>query len=110
MLINKGTPFNPSLWRLMPIHVELLFMGWVAQLALAVAHWIVPRFRGGDYGRPGMAWLSLGLLNVGVLLVGGGLAFGAPDWVILAGRFTEGGAAIAFAIYIWPRIRPLGRG
>lgn len=110
MLINKGVPIDASLWRLLPAHIEFLLVGWVAQLALAVAHWIVPRFRGGDYGRPQLAWLSVGLLNAGVLLVGGGTALGAPSWVTLAGRLLEGGAAIAFAIYIWPRVRPLGSG
>lgn len=110
MLINKGVPINPSLWRLMPAHMEFLLLGWVAQLALAVAHWIVPRFRGGDYGRLRVAWLSLGLLNAGVLLVGGGTALGAPNWMTLTGRLLEGGSAITFAIYIWPRVRPLGSG
>lgn len=110
MLANKGTPIDPSLWRLMPAHVEFLLLGWVAQLGLAVAHWIVPRFRGGDYGRLRVAWFSVVLLNAGVLLVGGGTALGAPNWVSLVGRLLEGGAAVTFAIYIWPRVRPLGSG
>lgn len=110
MLMNKGTRIDPSLWRLLPAHVEFLLMGWVAQLALAVAHWIVPRFRGGEYGRLPLAWLSVVLLNAGVLLAGGGSMLGAPEWALLTGRLLEGGAAIAFAIYIWPRVRPLGGG
>ncbi|HSM55913.1 MAG TPA: hypothetical protein VK879_07135 [Candidatus Sulfomarinibacteraceae bacterium] len=108
MLINKGIPIHPELWRLLPAHIEFLLVGWTAQLALAVAHWIVPRFRGGDYGRPALAWLAIGLLNAGVLLTGLGPLFSLPPWVPFLGRLAEIAAVISFAVYIWPRVRPLG--
>jgi hypothetical protein len=108
MLANKGVPFNPSLWRLLPAHIEFLLMGWLAQLALGVAHWIIPRFRGGDFGRRALARWSLVMLNAGVLMTGLGPLFSAPPALHLLGRALEAGAALAFALYIWPRIRPLG--
>ena len=37
MLANKGVPFDPSLWRLLPAHIELVLLGWTMQLALGVA-------------------------------------------------------------------------
>lgn len=109
MLSNKGIPIHPGLWRLLPAHIEFLLVGWTAQLGLAVAHWIIPRFRGGDYGRPGLAWLSIGLLNAGVLMAGLGPVLDMPPWVRFVGRAAEIGAVVAFAIYIWPRVRPLGQ-
>jgi hypothetical protein len=109
LLANKGIPFAPAVWRLRSAHIEFLLIGWTAQLALAVAHWIIPRFRGGDFGRRGLAQLSFLLLNGGVLLVGLGPLLGAPAAATLAGRLLEVAAVLSFAVYIWPRIRPLGR-
>jgi hypothetical protein len=76
MLSNKGIPIHPSLWRLLPAHIEILLLGWTLQLAFGVAFWIAPRFlertrqvnkppRGNETG----AWIALALLNAGVWLV-----------------------------------------
>lgn len=108
MLANKGAPFSPALWRLLPAHVELLLMGWTVQLALAVAHWLIPRFRGGKFGRLWLARLAFILLNGGVLLVALAPLLMLPPAISLVGRLLEAGAVLAFAIYLWPRIRPLG--
>lgn len=108
MLINKGVPLNPYLWRLLPAHIEFLLVGWMGQLALGVAHWIIPRFRGGDFGRPALARLAVVMLNAGILMVGLGPLLSAPAAVRLLGRALEAAAALTFALYIWPRIRPLG--
>lgn len=108
MLVHKGLPFNPSLWRLLPAHIEFLLVGWMGQLALGVAHWIIPRFRGGDFGRPALARWSLVMLNAGVLMAGLAPLVSAPPAVRLLGRVLEAAAAMTFALYIWPRIRPLG--
>ena len=107
LLSNKGVPYAPALWRLRPAHIEFLVGGWMVQLALGVAHWIVPRFRGGEFGRVELAWLALGLLNAGVLLVSFGTLAGLPTWGPVAGRSLEGIAALVFALYIWRRVRPL---
>lgn len=109
MLFNKGIPIDGRIWLLLPAHIEFLLVGWMAQLALAVAHWIIPRFRGGEYGNLALARLSFGLLNAGVLMAGLGPPLGAPPWIVLAGRLAEVGAVISYAVYIWPRIRPLGK-
>lgn len=44
LLVNKGVPIHPALWRLLPAHAEFLLLGWTLQLALGVAYWILPRF------------------------------------------------------------------
>ena len=44
LLANKGRPLHPALWSLLPAHIEWLLLGWVAQLTLGVAFWILPRF------------------------------------------------------------------
>lgn len=109
MLANKGQPFAPTLWRWLPAHAEFLLIGWTAQLALAVAHWIIPRFRGGNFGRLQLARLSIIFLNAGVLLVALTPILSLPAVTGFTGRLLEGLAALLFALYIWPRIRPKGR-
>ena len=65
LLANKGLAFAPLLWRLRPTHIELLLVGWMVQLAMGVAFWILPRFQAsrGDV-RP--AWPGLALINLGI--------------------------------------------
>ena len=112
LLANKGLPFSAPLsmltWRLFPAHVEFLLVGWTAQLALGVAFWILPRFtHGPKRGNEGLAWLALGLLNLGVWLVACGPLAAA---LTLAGRIAEAGAALAFGVASWRRVRPTGSG
>lgn len=107
LLAHKGIPLHPFLWRLLPLHIEFLLFGWLVQLAMGVAFWIFPRFwrsRGNE--RP--AWVAFGLLNAGVLLAGVSPLLAWPAWFILIGRLAEAGAAVAFAIHAWPRVKPPG--
>lgn len=107
LLFHKGIPFQPFVWRLLPVHVEFLLFGWTVQLVMGVGFWIFPRFwrsRGNE--KP--VWLAFGLLNLGVWLAGLGLFLGAPPLVTLLGRLAEAGAAAAFTVHIWPRLKPPG--
>ena len=65
LLWNKGVPISPYVWMLLPAHIEFLLIGWIVQLALGVAFWILPRWQTqrGDV-RP--AWAAFVLLNVGI--------------------------------------------
>ena len=40
-------------WRLLPLHVELLLFGWLVQLTMGVAYWILPRTPGSSTQRAG---------------------------------------------------------
>ncbi|MCL4238166.1 MAG: hypothetical protein KJ047_07940 [Anaerolineae bacterium] len=109
MLFNKGVALDPSLWRLWPIHIELTLIGWTMQLALSVAFWILPRLRRMErYGNSALAWIAFVLLNGGVLLVAAGEWFDELSRLVLVGRGVELVAVIAFAVYIWPRIKTFG--
>ena len=44
LLANKGIPLHPALWGWLPIHIEFLLIGWLLQLILGMAFWILPRF------------------------------------------------------------------
>jgi len=105
LLAHKGQPLHPALWRWLPAHIEWLLIGWVAQLTLGVAFWILPRFwqaprRGNTRG----ATVALVLLNAGIWLVTLTAALQLPQAALAAGRLLEIGAAAAFATSAWPRI------
>jgi hypothetical protein len=107
MLANKGLAFAPWLWRLRLAHIEFLLAGWIAQLAMGMAFWILPRFQSsrGDV-RP--VWVALLLLNSGLLLASLGGSLDLPAWTLMAGRLAEMAAVAAFAWHAWPRVKPIG--
>ena len=106
-LTAVGLRLSPLFWRLLPVHIEMLLTGWIVQLAMGVAFWILPRFQSsrGDV-RP--AWAAFALLSAGLLLVVAGTLAGAPGWTALAGRLAEMAAVAAFALNAWPRVKPIG--
>ncbi len=109
LLVNKGVGFAPSLWRWLPVHLELLLVGWFVQLVMGVAYWIFPRFgmSPAARGREGLAWLALGLLNAGVWLVCAAV-LGGPVSLATLGRVVEVAAAGTMALNIWVRTRASG--
>jgi heme/copper-type cytochrome/quinol oxidase subunit 1 len=109
LLFHKGVPLQPVLWRLLPPHIEFVLLGWTLQLAMGVAFWILPRYlQGPERGHEVTAWLAFVLLNGGVLMVGIGWMLGAPALIPLLGRIAEAGAAVAFGVHAWRRVRPFG--
>jgi cbb3-type cytochrome oxidase subunit 1 len=112
MLWNKGIPLDPLLWRFLPLHIDFLLFGWVLQLIIGVAFWILPRFsRGTQRGNIKMAWFAFLMLNTGIWLVslaGLGLPNGLTQSAILAGRLAEAAAVLAFTFHAWPRVKAAG--
>ncbi len=115
ILSAKGFPATLGWsWALLLTHMQLLIGGWMIQLALGVAYWILPRLDGaGNRGRPVAAWTSFVALNLGA----GGAA------LLFALRATIDGAWFASAVIVlallqvlalasfgwhaWPRLRPV---
>ena len=95
-----------SLLRWLPLHVELLLIGWLAQLGFGVAYWILPRLPGrpAERGRFVGALVAFLLLNAGAWTAGLGPALGLPS-LVLAGRAAELAGASSFAWHAAPRIR-----
>lgn len=109
MLAQKGLPFDPLVLRLLPLHVEVVLIGWTLQLAMGIAFWILPRFsREPRYGNQTFGWLAFVLLNVGVLCAGVGQWLGADPSVAWLGRLAEACAVIFFVGHAWPRVKPTG--
>jgi hypothetical protein len=109
VLFQKGVPYGAAVWRLLPMHIEFLLIGWTMQLAMGVAFWILPRFmRGAARGDQRLVWLAYASLNAGVLTVGLGQWLGAPAPLLLLGRVAELLAVLLFALHSWPRVKPSG--
>lgn len=105
ILANKGQPFYPTLWNWIPSHIEWLLFGWVVQLTMGVAFWILPRYwkeprRGNTTG----AYLALALLNAGIWFVALSPIVRLGGWVLITGRLLEAGAVLAFAHSTLPRV------
>lgn len=105
VLAQKGTGWWPWAWRFLPVHVEMLLLGWMSQLAMGVAFWILPRF-GTRRGVVWLAWVALASVNTGVAMLFFAAWVRAPAWVWLAARTVEIGGVVAFVVHAWPRVKP----
>lgn len=108
LLANKGLVFYPTVWKLLPIHSEILLVGWFVQLAIGVAFWILPRLSGATpRGNERLVWLSFWLINLGIGMV----TFAAIiplSWTLLLGRLAELGGVVAFVAGSWKRVKTFG--
>ena len=110
LLANKGLMHSPAIWMLLPIHIEFDLVGWLVQLAMGVAFWILPRFsKGSARGNEELSWFAFILINAGILLVVANGMF-ETDGLMLIGRVSETLALILFAFGNWRRIKPHGVG
>jgi hypothetical protein len=105
LLTHKGIPLHPALWRWLPAHMEFLLVGWIVQLAMGVAFWVLPRYwQPPRRPREGHVRVAFALLNLGIWLVVAGTALQAGAWALFAGRLAETGAILLFARHAWKRI------
>jgi len=106
LLLNKGQPFSPLTWRLLPAHIEFVLFGWTVQLVLGMAFWILPRFATPPMrGNEKPAWAALVLVNTGIWLIALSVSVVADPWLTLVGRLAEAVGVMAFAVHAWPRIK-----
>ncbi len=105
LMANKALAFYPLTWRLLPIHIEVLLMGWFVQLAVGVAYWILPRLSGPQpRGNERLVWLSFWMVNLGIWLII--IEAIAPLQALsLAGRLVELGGVAVFILGSWKRVR-----
>lgn len=104
MLATKGTAQWGTTAPLLPLHIELLVMGWLANLAIGVAYWMLPKHASGaERGASTpmvLAWLAL---NGGILLAGLRIA-------VFPGRLAELSAVVLVVAILWPRVKRFGLG
>ncbi len=108
LLINKAMAINTLLWNLLPVHAEVLLIGWFIQLTIGVAYWILPRLSGKQpRGNTQLVMLAFWLINLGILLAT--LAALTNFQALLpVGRLMELGGVLAFMSASWKRVRTYG--
>jgi hypothetical protein len=110
LLAAKGWPALGPLYVLRPVHREIVLVGWLVQLVVGVATWILPRLPGrARDADAGWAGAVLVLLNAGVLLAAAGAGGGGPRLLVL-GRAAELAAVVLVLVSLWPRARAYGLG
>lgn len=108
LLADKGLGIFSRLWELRPLHIEWLLHGWMLQLALGGANWIMPR---PHHVKPRMilGWMSYGLLNSSLLLSAlvRFISVMKPeirlDFIFSMAALAQVSAVICFGVYIWGR-------
>ncbi len=105
LLGNEAFAFYAPAWNLLPIHIEMLLMGWFIQLALGVAYWILPRLPGAKpRGNESIANLAFWLINSGIVLVILASVTSIP-WLSLISRLAELAGVVAFMAGAWGRVK-----
>ncbi len=110
ILAAKGGVGDARVWAWLPSHIILLLFGWLVQLAIGVAYWILPRVWETDRGRPGWAWSSFWLMQAGIALTLITLLRLWIPWtrsLLAPGVLAQTLSVLAFAVHIWPRIKPV---
>lgn len=111
ILINKAVPFQPALWRLLPLHIEITLVGWIIQFVIGAAYWMLPRLnQPRPRGSEAPVWGTIICLNGGIWLAGVATFVSSPFPLDIAGRVLEFAAIVLFAVHAWPRVRPFGEG
>ncbi len=105
LLVNEGLNFYPPIWKLLPIHIEMLLLGWFVQLAVGMAYWILPRVSGqSPRGNVKLAWISFWMINLGIGLVILNTILPIPI-LVFVGRLAELAGVLAFVSASWKRIK-----
>lgn len=102
VLWSKVAPV-PGAWNWLAVHISLLTWGWLLQLTLGVAYWILPRF-GAERPRAYLAVIAYGVLNAAMLLAAFAGLLGSP-WAAAAGGWLQLLALAVFCLHAWPRAR-----
>lgn len=79
-----------SFGRLRPVHTNAVFWGWASLGMLALGYYAVPRVGNNRLYSYRLGWISLGLINIAVVL---------GTWALMVGINNSGGE---FREYIWP--------
>lgn len=105
MLIHKAYFLHSAIWVLLPIHIEVTIFGWIVQLTLGTAYWILPRFlKGPSRGHSSLAYGMVAFLNLGIIFV---IADSLLSYALpfdLLGRIFELAAVLLFVSLHWNRI------
>ncbi|HZO93919.1 MAG TPA: hypothetical protein VFB22_09105 [Candidatus Baltobacteraceae bacterium] len=105
----------PSMW---PVeHAHLAFVGWLVNLVIGIAWWMLPLNRdrfpetAGRYPRwaPPTVWILLNAGLVARIAAEPALSFAVARPVLIAGGVAQAAAIVLFAACAWHRVRAPAR-
>ena len=102
LLSSPAVPALRGLERLVAAHVELMLVGWLMQLAMGVAYWILPR-AGGKRPAGGLAAAGAAGVAAGLAAAVAGTVTHAPA-LVTAGRGLEAVGAALFGLHVVIRL------
>jgi cbb3-type cytochrome oxidase subunit 1 len=104
ILISKVYPAYASAWSLLSVHIEVGIFGWIIQLTMGTAYWILPRYlKTKSRGNPRLALAMVGMLNLGILINVASYLDVLGSSATIAGRLLEVGAVVLFIALHWNR-------
>jgi len=104
ILISKVYPEYSSVWSLFSVHIEVSIFGWIIQLTMGTAYWILPRYlKTKSRGNPRLALAMVGMLNFGILINVASYLNILPPSATIVGRLLEVGAVVLFIALHWNR-------
>lgn len=109
ILFNKGIPIYPWAWRLLQVHIEMLIFGWMAQLAMGVSFFALPRHTNHPrrYGHVELGWISFVLLNLAIIIIAIGY-WQVSSELIFASRILLLVSVVIYVVMIFPRVKAYG--
>ncbi len=109
LLWMRATGAGGWLWQLLHVHVAWLLFGWMMQLAMGVAYWIMPRTVSANAvtrPREWLAWASYVSLNLSLTLFTlAALLPRGPSVLRVVPSALLAAAVILYAGHLWPRVR-----
>ncbi len=111
--VTMAMPSSPPLLAALgPAYIHFFVVGWVTQLVMGVVFWMFPKLSAErPRGSPGLAWSTMLLLNIGLLLRALAEPMqalhpqGAWGWGLVVSAVLQWTAALAFVANTWGRVR-----
>lgn len=104
ILISKAYPAYSEIWLLLPVHIEVSIFGWIIQLTMGTAYWILPRYLASkSRGNPTLAMSMVALLNMGILINVASYLDMISSSATVLGRSLEVAAIVLFILLHWNR-------
>ncbi len=103
LLISKATGGWMWIWNFKNLHTEGMWIGWIINLVLGTAWWIMPKRPDfpDKYGYAWLAWLSFIFAQIDWLY----RFFLEPNFAPFFIRLTPFLAILFFVMGIWPRLK-----
>lgn len=104
ILISKVYSELAPMWNLLSVHIEVSIFGWIIQLTMGTAYWILPRYLVDESrGNPKLAMLMVAILNLGILINVASYLDVFGNSATILGRLLEVGAVVLFIALHWNR-------